>query len=212
MSALRRLRRDDGGFTLIELNTTLAVLGIFLAAVALVLAGALKNSSQVEDQAVTQSEARAGIDVMAAEIRQAYHDSTSTFPSGATWLKTGFTGTTLTFFTPDRQSPFHVRMVSYRLNAGELQRAYVASTTTDAGPWMVGATPLQSATLGAWQTVVGSVVISGTSQSQFTYEDANGNVTATAANVATVRIKLVVSPRGSQGKTSTYVIDASHRV
>ena len=40
---LRRLRHDERGFTLIELTATMAILSIFLAAVALVLSGAISK-------------------------------------------------------------------------------------------------------------------------------------------------------------------------
>ena len=54
---------------------------------------------------MTQAEARAAVDKLASELRQAYSDSTlpGTPYSIQTW-----TGTTLTFYTPDRLSPFHM--------------------------------------------------------------------------------------------------------
>jgi prepilin-type N-terminal cleavage/methylation domain-containing protein len=212
VTRLRRIRRDQRGFTLIELTTTMALLGIFLAAVALVLGGAIRNSSAVEDQAAVQSNARAALDVMAGEIRQGYFDSTSTFSSGATWIKSGMTSTTFTFYTPDRVSPFHLRVVSYRLQNGELQRAFATSTTTGTGPWLVGATNLNAVSVGTYRTVVDSVVTSGSNVSSFSFLDSNDNATTTPANVVNMRIKLVVSPRGSQGRTSTYVVKTGPRL
>ena len=131
---MRRLRRDQRGFLLVELLTTMAVFSIFIGAVSLIFSGAIRSSTQSSDQAIVQTEARAAMDALAAELRQAYSDST--FPSG-NWLKT-MTGTTLTFYTPDRSSPFHLREVSYQLSGGKLQRAFVTSTNTGAGPWVVG--------------------------------------------------------------------------
>ena len=198
---LRRLRDDEGGFTLVELSATMAVLGIFLAAVALVLAGAIRNSSQVEDQAVTQNEARAAVDALAAELRQAYSDSTL---PGTPYAIQTWTGTTLTFYTPDRLTPHHVRLVSYRLNSGQLQRAFATSTNTGAGPL----SGVAAGNLGSYQTQVGTV----TNSTLFTYWQADGVTAATSlANLAFVRIALTVSPRGSQGKTSTYVVNANPR-
>jgi len=198
---LRRRLRQEHGFTLVELTTTLAVLGIFFAAVALVLGGAIRNSSQVEDQSVTQSEARAAVDTLSGELRQAYSDSTL---PGTPYAIQTWTGTTLTFYTPDRQDPMHVRLVSYRLNSGEVQRAFATSTNTGSGPW----TGVAAGNLGTYQTLVGTV----TNATLFTYWQSDGVTAATSlANLAYVRITVTVSPRGSQGKTSTYVVNASLR-
>ena len=197
---LRRIRRDESGFTLIELTTTIAVLGIFLAAVALVLGGAIRNSSQVEDQAVTQNEARAAIDALGAELRQAYSDTT--LPNTPYAIQT-WTGTTLTFYVPDRLTPHHIRLVSYRLNTNQLQRAFATSTNTGSGPW----SGVAAGNLGTYQPLVSTV----TNATLFTYLKSDGTSATSLANLATVQIKLTVSPRGSQGKTSTYIVNASPR-
>jgi len=216
---LTRLRRDERGFTLIELTATMAVLGIFFAAVALVLGGAIRSSSTAEDQATSQTETRAAVDGLANELRQAYTDTTLTgYPNSIqTW-----TGTTLTFYTPDRQSPFHVRLVSYRLSGGAVQRASATSTNTAAGPW----SGVAAANLGAYLTLTSRV----TNATTFTYwrkctaADVAGAVTgcpdaqtlkAVASpnldQVEVVRITVEVSPRGSQGRKYTYVVNANLR-
>lgn len=198
---LRRLRREEGGFTLIELTATMAVLGIFLAAVALVLGGAIRNSSAVEDQASSQAETRPAVDGLASELRQAYSDST--LPNTPYAIQT-WTGTTLTFYTPDRVTPFHMRLVSYRLSGGELQRAVATSSNTGSGPW----SGVAAGNLSAYRTQVRSV----TNATLFTYWQSDGVTAATTlANLAFVRIKVTVSPRGSQGRTSSYIVNASLR-
>jgi prepilin-type N-terminal cleavage/methylation domain-containing protein len=204
LSRLRRRLRQEHGFTLVELTATMAVLGIFFAAASLVLSGAIRNSSQVEDQAVTQNEARAAVDGLAAELRQAYSDSTL---AGTPYALQTWTGTTLTFYTPDRQSPMHMRLVSYRLNSNELQRASVTSTNTaSTGPWTwSGGSP----TLGAYNRMVGTV----TNATLFTYWQADGVTAASSlANLAYVRITVTVNPRGSGARTNTYVVNASPRI
>jgi len=218
MTARRLLRRarTEGGFTLIELSVTMAVLGIFLAAVALVLGGAIRNSSQVEDAAITQTEARSAVDGLAAELRQAYTDSAL----GTYAIQTA-TSSTLTFYTPDRRSsPMHVRRVSYRVSGGELQRAFATSTNTVAGPpWP----NIAAANLGSYKRLVGTV----TNTTPFTYwktcttpgsggcgTDYLQQLTGTIliSDIAVVRTTLTVSPRGSQGRTSTYIVNTSLRI
>jgi Tfp pilus assembly protein PilW len=195
-------RREDG-FLLVELLTTIAVFGIFIGAVSLIFSSAIRSSTQSADQAIVQTDARAAVDTLGAELRQGYSDAT--FPSG-NWLDT-MTGTTLTFYTPDRATPFHLRKVSYQLSGGKLQRAFVTSTNTGAGPWVVGGTALQSASLGAWSTQVSTV----TNAALFTYFDSSGATAATPAAVARVVVTLAVSPVGTMGKTTTYVVSAGPR-
>lgn len=200
-SITQRLRREDSGFTLIELTTTMAVFGIFLAAVALVLGGAIRNSSAVEDQASSQAETRPAVDALAGELRQGYSDST--LPNYPYAIQT-WNGTTLTFYTPDRQSPYHMLLVSYRLSGGQLQRAVATSTNTASGPW----SGVAAADLSAYRTLARSV----TNSTLFTYWQNDGTTAATTlANLAFVRITVTVSPRGSQGRTSSYIVNASLR-
>lgn len=198
---LRRLRKEENGFTLIELTATMAILSIFLAAVALVLSGAIRSSSQVEDQSSSQAETRGALDAFTGELRQAYSDATL---PGTPYAIQTWNGTTLTFYTPDRQTPMHMRLISYRLNSGQLQRAFATSTNTGSGPW----SGVAAGNLGAYKTLVRSV----TNSTPFTYWQANGVTAATTlANLAFVRLTVAVSPRGSQGRTYTYVVNASPR-
>jgi len=212
---LRRRLRQEHGFTLVELTATLAVLSIFFAAVSLVFAGAIRNSSAVEDQSVSQAETLGAVDALADELRQAYTDTTLTgYPNAIqTW-----TGTTLTFYTPDRQTPFHMRLVSYRLSGGEIQRAFATSTNTGTGPW----SGVAAGNLGTYKTLVRSV----TNSTAFTYWAKCTAVslptcpnTTTLKSVSSpnldqvevVRVTVEVSPRGSQGRKYTYAVNVSPR-
>ena len=191
MRALRRrLRHEESGFSLIELTVSMAVLGILFGVYSLVLSSTIRDGGAVEDQATSQAQVRAAVDVLAADLRQAYTgDSTGT----ATLVASGFSGTTITFYSPDRQTPFHDRQISYRLSSGNLQRQFATSTDTDGYPWTWGAT-------SAWVTQVSNV----TNSTIFTYYDSSGAVTSTASAIDSVGITVTVSPRGSQGRTYTY--------
>jgi len=187
---MRRLRREEAGFSLIELLVSMAVLGILFAVYSLVLSSTIRDGGAIEDQATAQSQVRAAVDVLAGDLRQAYTGD----PSGTmTLVASGFTGSTITFYSPDRQTPFHLRQISYRLSGGNLQRQFATSTDTDGYPWTFGA-------MGAWITQASNV----TNSTIFTYYDASGNVTSTASAIDSVGITVTVSPRGSQGRTYTY--------
>jgi prepilin-type N-terminal cleavage/methylation domain-containing protein len=187
---IRRLRREEAGFTLIELAVSMAVLGVLFGVYSLVLSSTIRDGGAVEDQSTAQTQVRAAVDTLAADLRQAYTgDSSGTM----TDVASGFTGNTITFYSPDRQTPFHLRKISYQLTGGNLQRQFALSTDTDGYPWTFGAT-------GAWVNQVNNV----TNSTVFTYYDSSGNVTSTASAIDNVGITVTVSPRGSQGRTYTY--------
>lgn len=221
---LRRRLRDERGFTLVELTTTMAVLGIFFAAAAMVLSTAIRDSSQVEDHAATQGEVRAAVDALTAELRSAYSDPTVPYS-----IQTA-TGTTLTFYAPDRSynandpAKMRLRKVSYRLSGGELQRATSPASdafapqndpaAATAWTWSAGSA------LGAYNKQVGTV----TNSTLFTYWQRCATpgsaatvdhgvcgtdylaqlFTISIQNIDVVRTTVTVSPRGSQGRTYTY--------
>ena len=189
----------EAGFTLVELLVAMFVLvvGVMVGWSGL-MSTTVKTSARVQEESTLQTEARGVIDELVADLHQAQCD-TSTTP--ATPPVATATGTQLTFFSPDRTTPFHMRQVSLRLisdpnHAGrwELDRRFAASTndSTSGPPWTWSPT-------GAWARQIDSV----TNSTVFTYYDASGAVTSTAANVATVNVALTVAPHAGLGGAST---------
>jgi hypothetical protein len=133
---------------------------------------------------VLQTEARAAVERFAAELRQAYtgDEETATFPIEQ------IGGTSITFLSPDRGQPFHLRRIHYQLASGRFERAAATSTDTDGWPWDIGA-------LGPLQRLVGSV----RNTPVLRYFDTDGDeLAATSANrtaVRTVRLTLVLSTK-----------------
>ena len=147
----------------------MAVFGIVLATFAMVMSSAIRHSGEVEQQSNLQHEARTAITTMSQDLRQVYDgdDNLATSPIQSIFANQ------ITFLTPDRQQPFHLRRVTYRLQGTNLERAFLTSTDTDGSPWSgISAAP------SAFRTVVRDVVNTGT-QPVFRYLDANGAVTAT---------------------------------
>jgi len=182
----RRLR-DDRGFTLVETIVTMAIMGIVLSVFGQMLLTSSKTSSRVEEQATLQNEVRVAVDRLTMDFRQA------TNANGTSPVES-LSGTTLTFLTPDRLTPFHLRRISYQLVNGQLQRSVQSSTDTDGWPWVW---PVAAPT---YYPELGSV----TSASIFTFYDDSGVVTTNPADVRAARVSVTVAPKQAQGGSASY--------
>jgi len=102
--------------------------------------------------------------------------------------------TSVTFDSPDRLTPFHLRRISYRLVNGQIERSSLVSTDSDGWPWVWPATP------ATFFPLIGSV----TSPSIFTFYDADGNATTDPTAIRSARISLRVAPHQSQGGSASF--------
>lgn len=189
MSRMRSIRRDDG-FTIIEMVTAMGVFSIVLASFAMVLSSSIRHSGEIEEQSNLQVEGRAAINTVSQDLRQVYDgdDNVATSPIQS------MSATQVTFYSPDRAQPFHLRRVSYRLNAGQFERAFATSTDTDGAPWSIPA-------LGSYRKVVGSVVTT----TPFAYWKADGITPATTpVDVKTIDVSLTVRTKTSPTRQYTY--------
>ena len=184
---MTRALRDEGGFTLPELLIGMVLLSIVAAGFGQMLIATSKTSNRVEEQAMLQADVRASLDRLTTDLREATNTHGTTPVVAAT-------PTTLTFDSPDRATPFHLRRISYRLTGGTFQRSTLQSTNAGSWPWTFPATP------APWITEVDSI----TSANTFTYYDANGAVTTDPNAVRSVRVELTVAPHQNQGGSGTY--------
>jgi len=183
--------RDDG-FTIVELIAAMAVLTIVVAAGSQLLAFTLKRANSTEQQSTLQTQVRGGLDAFASDLRQAMCNDQTTPVTAAT-------ASQITFYSPDRQTPYHLRQVTYRVSGGAFQRELVTSTNTGAPPWTIPA--LSTA---PWATLFNAVTAVG-STPYFTYYDDTNTVTTTASQVSRVDVALTATPAGStngQGATT----------
>lgn len=193
--------RSETGITLIELVVSMSILFAVGVAWSGLMSTAAKTGGRVQELANLQTEVRAAVDGVAVDLRQASCNETTPPVTTAG-------GTQITFYSPDRASPFHLRQISYRLVADsrwpgryQLERALATSTNTGGPPWTIPA-------LGAWSKQIGSV----TNATAFTYKDGNGNTTNDPTNVVLVNVTLTVAPHaGLGGAAATYATNVDLR-
>jgi len=181
------VRRAEGGFTIPEFLVGMVVLAIVLVGFGQVLMNTSKTSNRVEEQAMLQHEVRSAIDRLTTDLRSAtqVHDSSPVVALGPT---------TLTFDSPDRGTPFHLRRISYRVVGGALERSVLTSVNTNAWPWT------WPAAAPPWTPELGSV----TNGDVFRFYDAAGDETDDPAFVRSVRVTFSVRPKQAQAATTTY--------
>ena len=186
----RHIRREDG-FTLIEMLSAMTVMSIVLASFSLVLSSAIRHSGEIEESGNLQVESRAAISSVSQDLRQVFDgdDDVATSPIES------ISPTQITFLSPDRALPFHLRRVSYRLSGEEFQRGFATSTDTDGAPWSIPA-------LGGYRKIVGSVVSTGTPV--FAFKKADGTTATTPIDVKTVDVTLTVATKTSSTRQYTY--------
>jgi len=181
-----KLRCEDG-VTLVELMESMAVIALVFAGFATMLSATIRHTDNVQEYSALQTEARAAVDTLTRDLRQAYTgNSASAIES--------ISGTQIRFLSPDRATPFRLRRIAYQVSGGALQRAFTTSTNTGGPPWTI------PATLGPWQTQVGSI----TNLAPFTFFDTDGVVTADPTKVRTMKIQLVLARAAEPARKVTY--------
>lgn len=205
---IRRVLREEHGFTLMELMIVLPMMTLILGSLVWLLSSFAGSSGQTQEETTLQTEARAAMTTLASEIRSAFvGDGTSPIIAA--------TPTSITFYSPDSyptvvsgttETSFHLRKITYSVVGGTLERQQTTSTNTyPSGPpwtWPGAAGPQTS--------VVGPV----TNGDVFTYYSAAGAqaspptalafpVNTTTAGVRVVAIKLTLNAGGSPARTFT---------
>jgi prepilin-type N-terminal cleavage/methylation domain-containing protein len=186
----------EDGFTLVEMLTAMTVFSILIAVFATTFGSAIRHSDEIEEQSNLQVETRAAITFLSQDLRQVYDGDANVLTSPIESIGP----TQITFLTPDRATPFHMRRLSYRLTGGQFERAMATSSDTDGYPWSIPA-------LGSYRKLVGSVA----NATAFTYKDAAGLTTAVPANVRTVHVTLTVATNTTPARQYTYQTNVSLR-
>ena len=194
MSARLRAFRSEAGVTLTELIVTIALMAILGAGFTAATQMTSHWSTELQDEAVSQNEIRASFERLVQDLRQAY------VGDGSSPVEV-MQPNQITFLSPDRATPFHLRRISYRLQGGRLERAMATSTDTDGAPWAIPA-------LGTWQKQIGGVV----NTALFVYRDENGAPTTDPEALRTIDVTLRVKAPSGGITRLTYKTSVSVRI
>jgi prepilin-type N-terminal cleavage/methylation domain-containing protein len=186
--------RNDAGFTLVEVVISMAVIAVVFAMYSVTMSSTIRGSTRVQENSVLQGEARAAVDAIARDLRQAYTGN------GTPALET-MTASQIQFLSPDRSTPLRLRRINYRVSGKLLQRAMARSTNTGSPPWTFPA-------LSAYSTELGAV----SSSTVFSYYAADGSVTTTPSDVAGVTIRVSVANPATPTVAYTYATSVALRV
>lgn len=194
---LRRRLRDESGLTLMELVVVMPMLTVLLGGLVFMLTTTMHQNARTQEQSTLQTEARAALGTLVADLRQAYLGTGSAISSASQ--------TSITFYSPDRQPSFHLRKISYQLSGGTLERSLATSTNVypTGPPWTFGAA-------GPWITQLGSI----TNTDVFTYYDDTGTVLTSPIDVSEIRsvaVNLTVTTGGQQPQLTTFSDTATLR-
>ncbi len=187
----------DDGFTIIELLVAMTILAVALPAIMYLLVTMSWGGNAVVADSTLQAQARSAADNLVNQVRQAYTAQATVSPI----ITMG--GSTLTFYTPDGSTPFHLIKVGYQLSGGYLQKAVETSTNTNGPPWTW---PSPDA-LGPWVTVASSI----TNTTLFTYQQADGTASPDTSSVSRVLITLTTKRPGTGAASETYQTSATIR-
>jgi len=210
---MRRTLRGERGFTMIELLVAMPIMLVVMGGLILMLTTVTHWSSQTQGQTSLQTESRAALNRLEAEIRGSFvGDGTNPIISA--------TSTAVTFDTPDTyattiagttMSSFHLLQVSYRISGGTLQRQFKTTTNTYPGSLSSGSGWTWGA-VGSWATEVGTVN-SITNADVFSYYTAAGVQAspdvpltfpiADTSGIVAVGVKLTMTTGGSQPEKFT---------
>jgi len=201
---LTHLRVDQRGFLLVEAVIAMSLMAIAFALFAEFAQMMTNRNSTLTKQAYLSSQARAAMDMLTDDIEGAACN-------GTTQPVTNATPTSITFTSPDRLTPYHLRQITYTLSNGVLTRQQALSTNTSASlnstqpPFTMGSTGSSTTVVDSLQNTVLFHFYSAS------YNPANpsasdlgtpGTNSTTLAKIARISMTLTTLPVGSHNTGS----------
>lgn len=121
---------NEQGLGMIELLVAMGLAIGILAFASTYFTSAWQHTAKLEQEIISQNDARAVLQILNDELRQAYTGQAGLNPIES------ISSTAITFYSPDRQSPFKLRKITYQLTGTTLTRSEVLSTNTTT-PWSI---------------------------------------------------------------------------
>ncbi len=167
------MRREEEGFTLIEVIIALAIASVLTAAIVLIYGSFHKETSCVELKLNAQQRARVAMSIMHDDILQIG----ANVPDSANPIEPGMSSSAVTLRYRDPVSDERVK-VSYRLSGNLLEREYCnVAISFDDGSWNVCKTPT------TYETLVGDIA-----SINIEYLDADGLTTGDEEKVRFINL------------------------
>ncbi len=186
-SARRRTRPRDAGFSMVEMLTSVVLMGVVMTALWSVFGSVSSVSSQATSASVSAEEARRTLGILTDEVRQAVE---ATEGLGAF---TSATTQSCTFYC-DANHDDVPEKIGYAVIGGAVYRT-VQSSLTSAAPYDFSGPPRS--------TVYVADLANGPSAPLFSYYDADGDPTAALAAISLVRVTIVARSAAGGVKVGT---------
>lgn len=171
--------RTTRGFTLVELITTIAILGVVSIALLSLIQSFYKNNAYLIEQTAALDSSRRGIDETIMLLREASYGDDGTYPISIAGTST------ITFFA-DMDNDASVERIRYTLVGETLYRTIANST---------GTPPNYPAAQQSTSTIATNVRNTAATPI-FTYFDADGDQLATSspalAQISSIKVQLLV--------------------
>ena len=208
MNVMRRTRvrwlAGEGGFTMVELLITTAIIGIVMSGLYVMLASGEQSYLVGTNSAEAQQNLRLAVDRMIQDLRTAGYCPTcasactppagTAFPAITAQSATGFT------IQYDWDGNYNCATGTGINTTGSVTYLDTGTQRGEQILWAVTGTNLTRREIGidAAPVVIASGIVSAT----FTYRDVNDNVTATAANIRRIVISITAQPQNQPAATA----------
>jgi type II secretory pathway pseudopilin PulG len=183
----QRKRQHQDGLTLVEMMVSVAILMLVLVPTLMSLRSSERSTNDLRTATEVRAQVRFAMDTLVRDFRQAQTADSSLAPV------VSVSGTTLTFYSPDRSTPFRLRKITYTINGALLTRSVTVSTNSGAPPWTFGTT-----------TPASEFAFSLKPGSLFVAKNAAGAVTTTPADVRRLDVTLIVNGLPREGAAQTF--------